>query len=192
MCCQLHACGTTGEGLALTHGFPPRQKKGAPGKEIGVNPASQLGGWHGYTSVLCTVSSQQYHARAEGVALGHWCRKSQSNPVYRLCLLKGRADTAPGFYFPDLTPGFMGRIQAHVAGHHLNTYLSCRKGPGRGAACRAPHSASSLSQLHAAACLQQEELAPRIHIPRDRLVRGLCQRHTSINSAVCYPREHRV
>lgn len=118
------------------------------GKEIRVNPGSQLNGWHGYASVLCTVSLQQYHTRAEGVALGHRCRKSQSNPIYQLCLLKGRADAAPGFYFTDLTPGFMGRIQPHIAGHRLNKYLSRRKGPRRQAVCLAPCSPSSSSRLH--------------------------------------------
>lgn len=101
------------------------------GEEIRVNPGSRLNGWHGCTSVLCTVSLQQYHTHAEGVALGHRCRKSQSNPIYQLWLLKGRADAALDFYFTDLTPGFMGRVQAHIAGHHLNTYLSCRKRPWR-------------------------------------------------------------
>lgn len=118
------------------------------GKEIRVNPGSRLNGWHGYASVLCTVSLQQYHTRAEGVALGHRCRKSQSNPIYQLCLLKGRADAALDFYFTDLTPGFMGCIQPHIAGHHLNKYLSRWKGPGRQAVCLAPCSPLSLSQLH--------------------------------------------
>lgn len=118
------------------------------GKEIRVNPGSLLNGWHGYASVLCTVSLQQYHTRAEGVALGHRCRKSQSNPIYQLCLLKGRADAALDFYFTGLTPGFMGRIQLHIAGHHLNKYLLCPKGPRRQVVCLAPCSPLSLSQLH--------------------------------------------
>lgn len=132
------------------------------GKEIRVNPGSRLNGWHGYASVLCTVSLQQYHARAEGVALGHRCRKSQSHPIYQLCLLKGRADAALDFYFTDLTPGFMGHIQPHIAGHHLNKYLSCWKGPGRRAACLAPCSPSSLSQLRAGSLTVTRRAHPSI------------------------------
>lgn len=41
------------------------------GEEIRVNPTSQLNGWHGCIAILCTVSLRQYHAYAEGVALGH-------------------------------------------------------------------------------------------------------------------------
>ena len=151
------------------------------GKEIRVNPGSRLNGWHGCAPVLCTVSLQQYHTRAEGVALGHRRRKSQSSPIYQLCLLKGRADAALDFDFTDLTPGFMGRIQPHIAGHHLNKYLSRWKGPGRRAACLVLCSPSSLSQLHTGS-LSQGELTPHISIATDGLVSGLCQGHTSISS----------
>ena len=105
---------------------------------------------------------QQYHTRAEGVALGHRCRKSQSNPIYQLCLLKGRADAAVDFYFTDLTPGFMGRIQPHIAGHHLNKYLSCWKRPGRQVVCLAPCSPSSLSQLHTGSLTVTRRVHPSI------------------------------
>lgn len=51
----------------------------------------------------------------------------------------------------------MGRIQLHIAGHHQNTYLSCRKGGERRAERRGP---SPLRQLNTAACLSHGELSP--------------------------------